>query len=547
MRRLALAARSITGPSGAHVGPSHASGESMFWITALLATTVVSAAEIRIEVGQSIQDAINDASPGDTITLAAGTYEEDLSTETDGTADAPITVMAEEDAEVIVTASGEVLQIDHEYWVFDHIIFDGKYGNTKTIEINDGAHHTRLQNIEVRRSARHCIEMAAPEGVHISDSLIHHCLYFDPDDEVRRDAHGITGGAVRDMTIENTDIHTFSGSAIQFDPGRASPGWDNIHIDGCRFWLEPLIEHTAGFLPGQVPGENAIDTKTWNDADTANLTIVDTEAWGFKNGLDTPNQAAFLFRENVAITLERVKVHDSEIAFRLRGPTSARPKGATVHMENILVHDVRVGIQYENELDYLAMWHVTFGANIETLFDEVDSESTEPDILNSLFLGESLPEEVDVDDHNMAATIEDFVDAASGNHHLVESSSAIDAASVISGVSLDIDGLARIVGPAPDLGAHEYGGAVVTDTGAPTDTGENDDGENGSTETNDSGISTDDDGHVGGIGAAEQVGEKGGCGCSATHYGKQHLFWILLAALFSSRRRLKSEPGQFTA
>jgi hypothetical protein len=525
----------------------------MFWIIVLLSTTSAMAAEIHIAAGESIQNALNEARPGDSIILAAGTYEEDLSTETDGTADAPITVTADEDAEVIVTASGEVLQIDHEYWIFDDIIFDGKYGNADTIEINDGAHHTRLENVEVRRSARNCIEMGTPEGVHISNSLIHHCLYFDPDEEVRLDAHGITGGAVQDLTIKNTDIHTFSGSAIQFDPGRAAPGWDNIHIEGCRFWLEPLDEHTAGFIPGQVPGKNAVDTKTWNDADTANLTIEDTEVWGFKDGLDISNQSAFLFKENVTVTLRRVKVHDSEIAFRLRGPSSARPTGATVHMENILIHDVNVGIRYEDELANLIMWHVTFGAGIGTILDEVDSESTNPDILNSLFLAESLPEEVTADDHNLVATMDDFVDADSGNHHLMETSNAIDAASVISGVGQDIDGLDRIVGPAPDVGAHEYSSVITPDTGGPLDTGESADDEDDDggapTETEDSGVGLEvlDDDDEDDISVAELAGEKGGCGCHATPVDRHAPYWLLFSIVLLRRRWTKEESGQFRA
>jgi len=520
----------------------------MMWTLALLSTAT--AADVTLEPGSSIQDAINDAAAGDTITLSAGTYEEDLSTETHGTAEAPITLTAAEDADVIITASGEVLQVDHAYWIIEGITFDGQYGNADTLDIGDAANHTRLENIEVRNSARDCIDMGAPQGIQISNSSIHHCLYFDTDDGERLDAHGITGGAVRDLRIENTDIHTFSGDAIQFDAGRAAPGWNDIHIEGCRFWLEPLDEDTAGFLVGQVTGENAVDTKTWNEADEANLTIVDTEAWGFKNGLDISNQAAFLFKENVKVTLKRVRVHDSEIAFRLRGPTSARPKGATVHMENILVYGVDVGIRYEDELNSLTIWHATFGSGIGTLFQEADSESTDPNIQNSLFLIDVLPEEVDTDQANLLASNEDFVDADEGDHRLVETSNAIDAGTTISGISTDIDGLDRVVGPAPDVGAHEYGVVVVPDTGD-ADTGESGeedgDGGGGPDEPDDTAAPTDDREDVGGIGAAEQVGEKGGCGCSTQPIKKSPFALVLLLALGIARRRKKNSTAQRTA
>ena len=78
---------------------------------------------------------------------------------------------------------------------------------------------------------------------------IHQCLWFDEDEDERRDAHGVTGGAVTNLTIKDTEIHTFSGDAIQFDPGRWEPGWNDIHISGCKLWLEPLaVEHILSIL-----------------------------------------------------------------------------------------------------------------------------------------------------------------------------------------------------------------------------------------------------------------------------------------------------------
>ena len=105
-------------------------------------------------------------------------------------------------------------------------------------------------------------------------------------DSCRIDAHGITGRVVRNVTIRNTEIHTFSGDAIQFDPARALPGWSGVTIEGCRFWLAPLPAAVGGYAAGMVPGENAVDTKTSNDVITpAELTIRDTTAWGFRGGV----------------------------------------------------------------------------------------------------------------------------------------------------------------------------------------------------------------------------------------------------------------------
>ena len=74
----------------------------------LVLSLVLSAhsAELHVEAGESIQAVLNEAEPGDRIVIAAGTYDEDLSTESSGEEDAPITVAAAEPGAVIITHSG---------------------------------------------------------------------------------------------------------------------------------------------------------------------------------------------------------------------------------------------------------------------------------------------------------------------------------------------------------------------------------------------------------------------------------------------------------
>jgi len=55
-----------------------------------------------------------------------------------------------------------------------------------------------------------------------------------------------------------------------------------------------------------------------------------------------------------------------------------------------------------------------------------------------------------------------FVNAATGNYRLAAGSSAIDKGSnnlIPDGITTDLDGNARIVGSAVDIGAYEYGTA----------------------------------------------------------------------------------------
>ena len=522
----------------------------LIWLfhIAMLSSSAL-AEDFSVGVGESIQLAINEAVPGDTITIAAGTYDENLSTEIDGESGSPITVKSDGEGEVIITTSGEVLQVDHSHWRFIDLIFDGQYGTSDVLDINDSAHFLVLDNVEVRRSGRDCIDMGAPSYVEIKNSLIHHCLHYDDDEEVRVDAHGITGGAVQNLTITDTDIHTFSGDGIQFDPGRSDPGWNNITILRSRIWLEPLTEDTHGFSAGTIPGENAVDTKTFTGGDRATLTIKDCEMWGFQDGMDFSNQAALLLKENVDVTVSRTLIRDSEIGLRVRGPTIARPEGAHVSVDNSLIYNVTVGVRYEDDVENLFLTHITMGADIETALEEVDSEAGSPVVKNSLFFGDTLPVEAETGSNGVASA-DDFEDASSHDYHLVASSAAIDAGTLIEGMETDFDGAARTHGEAPDQGAFEFGGALP-DTGMGGDTGDTEDTEDPADDddtdtpptdtglSSDTGLSADDGAQGGGIGAAESVGEKGGCGCSQTRrspftYGPWLLMW---ASMLLMRRR----------
>lgn len=149
----------------------------------------------------------------------------------------------------------------------------------------------------------------------IEQCLVHHALNAAGG---RTDAHGIAAGPVQDLTIRDTEIHTFSGDGIQVDPGRSAPGWNRVTIERVRIWLAPLPAAENGFAAGTVTGENAVDTKASASFARASLVIRDTTVSGFRGGLIT-NMAAFNLKEHIDAILDGIRVHDSEIAFRLRG------------------------------------------------------------------------------------------------------------------------------------------------------------------------------------------------------------------------------------
>lgn len=396
-----------------------------------------------------IQDALNAARAGDTIVVRAGTYRETLRSARGGVSAAPITIRAERSrGSVVVTYPGRVLRVDHPYVTVQGLVLDGQYAAADTVLVASGAHFLTLTDMEVRRSSKDLIDIASPRGVLIERSLIHHALNAA---NGRTDAHGIVAGAVRDLTIRDTEIHTFSGDGLQVDPGRRAPGWDNVRLERSRIWLAPLPAPENGFAAGVVPGENAVDTKAGASYTRARMVIHDVTAAGFGGGL-IGNMAAFNLKENVAVTVDRVTVFNSEIAFRLRGPSSTAP-GAWVTVSNAVVYNTLTAYRYEDNIEKLKVWNGTIGRSVARAFKAASSGTRGIEVRNLLVLG-PLPAEA-AHPSNRSVTANAFVDAAAHNYALSTGSSAIDAGISLSAVPTDRIGVRRPQGRGYDIGAYE--------------------------------------------------------------------------------------------
>jgi hypothetical protein len=396
-----------------------------------------------------IADAVAVAAAGDTVLLKPGVYAERVRTVRGGTSANRLVIRAESIGTAVVTSgAGNVVRVSHPYVTIRGLVVDGQYGAYDAVLVDSAATALLLQDVEVKRASKDCIDMRATANVVVERAVIHHCLNAT---NGRTDAHGIVAGAVSNLIVRDTRIHTFSGDAIQLDPDRTAPGWNRITIERCQFWLEPLPAPENGFAAGIVPGENGIDTKTLRTAPRASVIVRQTEAWGFRGGLIS-NMAAFNIKENVDATFDGVTVSRSEIAFRLRGP--GPNGGAWARVQNAVVYDVSTAIRYEDDIERVEVWNTTLGSAITRFFRAASSTSIGLDVRNVLFLGSAATMPGGLG--NLPATPAFFVNAAAHDYRLAPGSLAIDAGVSISAVTKDRTGAKRPQGPYWDVGAHEF-------------------------------------------------------------------------------------------
>jgi len=343
--------------------------------------------------------------------------------------------------------SGRVLTVNHSYITVDGLILDGQYGLNDLVRISNSGHFFDLRNSELRRSTQDLIDMGAVQGVMISNCLLHHALNAA---NGRTDAHGIAAGAVTDLTIRDSEIHTFSGDGLQVDPGRSSPGWNRVTVERTKIWLAPLGAPENGFPAGAITGENAIDTKASTSFARATIVLRDIVASGFR-GAAADNFAAFNLKENIDATVDRVTVYDSDIAFRVRGAVTG---GAWIAVKNAVVYNTTTAFRYEDDIQNLRIWNVTLGANVTRGFLAASSVSTGLDVRNLLVLGTTLPFEAQ-GPSNLAVPAQSFVSAVQNDYQLASGSAAIDAGVSLSPVTTDRNGQARPQGAAYDIGAFE--------------------------------------------------------------------------------------------
>ena len=348
------------------------------------------------------------------------------------------------------------IRITGDHLVLQDITVDHRKDPSDAIRLR-GARFCILRNMLIRNGTRDAIDIDKGDGLLVEDVEIHHFLNgsFGSKD----DSHGVAITDTDGITIRRANIHHVSGDSLQADPNRTPGGIaDNIVIEDSVLWTGPLLQDfNAGWLAGNSPGENAIDTKVLQSGFAneirMNITLRNVTAYGWTAVPEISNRAVFNLKEKITAELDRITVYNSEIAFRIRGALG----NANTRISNAVIFDVGTAVRAEDDVADLRIYNSTFGNGIGSQLTHAGGNNGVPswDWKNNAFSG-SKPGEAN-HSTNIVASDVDFVDAGDRNYRLTMTSNLVGVGEEIAGVTVDRDGNTR---SSPyDVGAFELQGS----------------------------------------------------------------------------------------
>jgi parallel beta-helix repeat protein len=217
---------------------------------------------------RTIAKGISVLGPGDTLLVKSGTYGESLRSFPSGTSwNAPVTVATYPGARVIINGSyyGYVAYITNcSYVVLDGLVFDGVNGSTEGILIDEGAHHIRIKNSEVKNAKMTGILV---NNVGSPNSDYNEFINLDVHDNGTTDFdHGLyietANNLVEDCRVYNNSgwgVHIYNGSSAVANNNtvRKNKIYDNART-GVR---------GRGIILSSGSGNIAYDNLIWGNQD----------------------------------------------------------------------------------------------------------------------------------------------------------------------------------------------------------------------------------------------------------------------------------------
>ncbi len=398
--------------------------------------------------------------PGDTVLFKRGqTFSGDVDLSEDGDSGAPITISS------FGSGSPPVLSrvtIRGDFYTVENLTIDNNKTANDAVRVRGGK-NAIFRHLEIKNGTKDGIDAADADNLLIENCQIHH--FLNGSFSSQADSHGIVVTGTQGVTIRKTEVHHVSGDSFQADPRRERGNiTNNILIEDSHFWTSPLDSNfNSGWLTGQRPGENAIDTKVatsgWDDESRVTITLRNITAHGWEKDSYIRNRAAFNMKEKITAVFDGITVYDSEIAFRLRGAQG----NANTTIRNAVIYHVEKAIRAEDNLGNLAIQNSTFGKGIDTILefaggrDGTESWEWRNNAFTCsgfwLFCHGNLPL---VADHstNLIAPLSDFQNDGQGDYRLKPNTILIDKGTAINSVLTDRDGNLRT--EMYDVGAYEF-------------------------------------------------------------------------------------------
>ena len=323
---------------------------------------------------KSMNHAIGQLRPGDTLIVGAGHYKEPNRTVRivhSGSKTRSIVVRSSQQNEKTPTVVWEPARIDMRPkavsdWRFEGICFRP----TQTaFLLGDPQAKVKASRITFR-NCRFENKQALKIG-YADDVLVDGCYFYRIQSEQRgEDMHAISAQHyAHRLTIRNCQFEDISADGVQV--GQSAGDLREVLIEGCRFWINRDRDGTLKDKRLQQrwgnTGENGIDIKQV-DAD-GSVAIRGCEISGYRPTLPGQN-ATGAFGAGIVIhfgshniTVSRCRLRDNSQGVTVGGSRTATGPPAIVRIENCLIHDnSQVGI-HVRESRSVHLVHNTFARN----------------------------------------------------------------------------------------------------------------------------------------------------------------------------------------
>jgi len=375
-----------------------------------------------------------------------------------------------------------VVAITHYGYLYAH---DNGEGTLIPYEqwLDDNGNYAIIRNCEVRNSRADGI-LVASDSVVIENTKIDQMLGGTI--SAQHDSHGVHVTHSRHTLIDHCEISRVTGDCLQSDNDESNDAhgqlWDDIVIQNTKLYTDTLTENMGDWNIGESPGENATDTKTFNDKTAMGwrpkIFLYNNEVYGWTVNGYIARRAAIHPKFDVDHIIDGLLIHDNQYAFRILGELGiyGNKSWGDPHttITNVIAYNNGEAdngdsgvMRMENKPSHNYFYHNTFVDNIRIMryANTVDGEAYDSatySALNNIMynIGESYTADFPDASNKAVSGTADFKDYANDDFHLAAGSSLILVVSRIQDVKLDIDGDTR-----PEVnvtpGADEYVGSPL--------------------------------------------------------------------------------------